>query len=526
MAASEAAVVASEPKPGMRGYITAHPLLLLLPLFAAVVLLRFDPNMEYTWDDSVYVLLTHAFSHGLGKILFSGPQPALEILHPIGLPALLTPIALIWENPVAYKLALAGIYLIGTLIVYRFVRVNFGTRMALFVTLSYALNIYIIEYAFKINAEIVYIPCSVLACAALLRYQSAVRAIGWEALIAAIALNVTIYIRSVGLALLVAAVLWLLWQRSWRKAIFLPLLALLISLPLQLGWVLGNPSPWSGGYTNYLGITQLSITQQITQNIAGYTLNVVRLLVDLPFTMLHDSGSTIGGAIFGVILLLLTSILGFIAWGMLREQTTVGRLLLLYVLIYGGILLVWPYPPAPRFALPILPMLLFFLARGLKDVVSRFAPRLVSAAALGLLLIAGVNLGQHLGEGVFGGSNLVANVAQYNQPSHFPPERQTYIEAALWVAAHSNPAAVIVCSDPYDVYLWSGRHTLDIAANPNRDLVLQSGDYLIATSNIDGSANSLESYAAAHPNRLQLIHKVDGLAPALVYRVIKGKGLA
>ena len=526
--ASEAAVVASEAKPGMRGFVTAHPLVLLLPLAAALALLRFDPNMSYTWDDSVYTLLTHAFSHGLGKTLISDPNIAAPVVQSIGLPALLTPIALIWENPIAYKLALVGIYLLGVLAIYRFFSANFGLGIGLFVSAAYAVNPYAIEYSHMIVAEIPYILLSVLACAALLRYQRAARVVGWEVLVAAVALNATIYMRSVGLTLLLAAILWLVWQSAWRKALTLALATLLISLPLQFGWVLGSPTGWTGGYVSYLGISGLSLSDQISQNLVGYAFNVVRLLIELPYTALYNSSLPTDGLLFVLLLtLLLVLPLGLLALGLLRERTLAGRLLGLYVVIYMGVLLVWPYAPIPRFVLPILPMLLFFLIRGAGEALKSLHWRRESLAIVGLLVVvAGLSLVQQTEDGIAGGDNLAKNVAEYAQPSHYPPSRQTYIEAALWLAAHSRADAVVLCGDPYDFYLWSGLHTLGYYSTPDTGSLLQNSDYLVANYKADGSLTAVGSYVAAHPERLQLIYKVDGPAPALVYRVIKANGLA
>ncbi len=525
---SEAAVIASESKQGMRGYITAHPLALLLPLAAALALLRFDPNPTYTWDDSVYTLLTHAFRHGLGKVLISDSNMAAPVVQSIGLPALLTPIALLWENPIAYKLTIVGIYLLGIAAIYRLFSTNFGAWVGLFVTVSYALNVYTIQYASQIIAEIPYVLFSVLACAALLLYQRANRVIGWELLVAAVALNAAIYMRSVGLALLVAGVIWLVWQGAWRKAVALPLIALLISIPLQLGWVLGSPSGWAGGYVDYLGINHLSLSEQVSQNLVGYAFNLVRLLIELPYTSLYNAPLPTDGLLFVLLLTLLMVVpLGLIALGMIRERTPAGSLLGLYVVIYMGVLLVWPYAPHPRFALPILPMLLFFLLRGWVEALKQAHWQRERAAVVGLLVVvAGFSLIQQVEAGVVGGDNLAKNVAEYAQPAHYPPSRETYIEAALWLAAHTRADAVVLCGDPYDFYLWSGLHTLGYYSTSDTAGLLQNSDYLVANYKADGSATAVGSYVAAHPERLQLIYKVDGPAPAIVYRVIKANGLA
>jgi Dolichyl-phosphate-mannose-protein mannosyltransferase len=522
MIASDAVAVASEQNRGMRGFITAHPLVLLLPLCAAVALLRFDPNMEYTWDDSVYTMLIHAFRNGLGKVLISDPNMTVETLHPFGLPAMLTPVALTWENPVAYKLALVGIYLLGTVVIYRFFSTNFGVRIGLFVTICYALNVYTIAYAYQINAEIVYIPLSVLACISLLRYQRSARIVGWEVLFAAVMLNASIYMRSVGLALLVAGALWLLWQGSWRKAVIMPLTTLLISLPLQLGWVLGSPAAWTGGYVSYIGINNVGIIEQISQNLVGYTFNVVRLIIELPYQALYNSSLPTDGPVFLPLLaLMLVLPLGLLALGMLRERTPAGRLLALYTVIYMGVLLIWPFAPHPHFVLPILPMLLFFLVRGLNGTLKAWR-KAESATVLALMvLVAGFSLIQHIDDGLIGGNNLTKNVAEFGLPAHYPPSRKTYMEAGQWLAAHSRADAVILCNDPYDFYLWSGRHTLRYYPTLNTDGQLRNSDYVVANSGDDGSATPLGNYAAAHPERLQLLYKVEGIAPASVYLVIK-----
>ncbi len=96
---------------GVYGYLTAHPLVLLLPICAAIALLRFDPNMDYVWDDSVYRLMAATLRNGQGLVFVNDPHLAPASLYPVGFPLLLTLISLIWNDPLVYKFVMVGLYL-------------------------------------------------------------------------------------------------------------------------------------------------------------------------------------------------------------------------------------------------------------------------------------------------------------------------------------------------------------------------------------------------------------------------------
>ncbi len=249
-------------------------------------------------------------------------------------------------------------------LLYRFFSRRYGVAVALFVAAGLGLNAYPIFYSSCIFPEIAYTLCSVLGWFALLRYRAASRTVGWVLLLAAITLNAAIYLRSVGLTLLFAAILWLLWQRAWLKAAALPIAALLLSLPLQLGWVFGTAATWQGGYGKFLAIRDtLSL---LPQQVVGYIFNVTRLLLEWPYQGLQNAA--LPAPLFNLLLVgLLALTVGLLILGVVRQRDAAGQLFLLYTALYMGVLMVvWPYAAHPRFMLPILPILLFYLFSGRK----------------------------------------------------------------------------------------------------------------------------------------------------------------
>ncbi len=138
-----------------------------------------------------------------------------------------------------------------------------------------------------------------------------------------------------------------------------------------------------------------------------------------------------------------------------------------------------------------------------------------------LLIVVGCSLDQQLDEGLSEGDNLVKNAAEYQQPSHYPPDRANYIVAAQWLAAHSPADAVIICDFPYDFYWWSGRRTLVYQTVDGVVTPLQAGDYVAVDAGALAAPDPLGRYIAAHPQQLQLIYETQAGDAARIYKVVK-----
>lgn len=513
---------------GIWGFLAVHPLLLLLPFATALLLLRFDPNVGYNFDDASYIIVTDALRHGMGRVLVNDPLLPLDAVRSVGFPLLLTPVAFIWEHPLAYKFAEAAIYLLSVAVIYGFFRRYASTAIALFVAIAYAANNYTIEFAYNLFTEVPYILFSFLALAALMRYRASEKAISGWLLLTGLTINAAIYIRSVGILLLVVGVGWLWWQCGWRKAVALTLTTLLLSAPMQLGWLLGSPTTWSSGYLSYFKLGDLPTV--VANNAPRYLFTCIRLLLEWPFQNLFTASlemknSPLGNIVFALLLTLLLVVpIILIAAGVWYSCTPNGRLLALYMLAYLALIMIWPFGPEPRFVLPLLPILLYFIAQGVIGLrsIPRFGVKIKAPLlATVLLLLLTFSLLQHLSQ-VAVGSNLVQNAQEYLQVSHYGPQRTSYINAALWLRDNTPPDTLIVCNNPYDFYLWSNRHTIDYSIPPGLLPALERSNYVIITALPPGLKLALNEYFAAHRQQFQLIQTITGGDnPTYIYKFIK-----
>jgi len=196
-------------------------------------------------------------------------------------------------------------------------------------------------------------------------------------------------LRTLGVALLPAVVAPLLWRRQWRAAGLATGGALALLIPWQV-WASMHanavPAAIAGGYGGY-GAWLITAWREggLAFATAVVAENVRGLLIPLTLFGLSDAPSVLKGV--SVVALLLLAGAG--AWSLRRRAPAA----ILFLVPYGALLLVWPFPP-DRFLWPLWPVVLILLVRGVTHVNAAEPPRALrigaslAAAALGVAFLA------------------------------------------------------------------------------------------------------------------------------------------
>jgi hypothetical protein len=116
----------------------------------------------------------------------------------------------------------------------------------------------------------------------------------------------------------------------------------------------------------------------------------------------------------------------------------------IYLFLYIAIILLWPYPPVPRFFVPVLPLILLAIWEGFQRV--RPSPRLLQVTAT----IAGVIV---VMLAVAGGYARLTN-------AHVKPSLHRY----EWIRNNTASGDVIGCVLDPNCYLYTGRKAVSIAS--------------------------------------------------------------
>jgi 4-amino-4-deoxy-L-arabinose transferase-like glycosyltransferase len=249
--------------------------------------------------------------------------------------------------------------------------------------------------------------------------------------------------RSVGLALVLAMILMMACQRRWR---------VLMAGMVGVGLTVGVCKLWQGPasevplryeyYVNY-GDWFLRIANDLgwqfvaivpLKNFMVGVIAVVRTALPYMYDLSRSAPKQFAVAVAGL-LLLSTLIPGWIR----RRHEAWAIYLLLYIAIY----LVWPYPPVPRFFVPVLPLILLAVWEGFQRVQPSVRELRVAGAIAGAAIVAA---------GVYGGYVRLTN-------AHVKPSLHRY----EWIRSNTAPGDVIASVLDPNCYLYTGRKAVSIA---------------------------------------------------------------
>jgi hypothetical protein len=248
--------------------------------------------------------------------------------------------------------------------------------------------------------------------------------------------------RTAGLALILAMIIALAWRRRWRA---------LAAGVFGTGLVVGACRLWQGPagdvplpyeyYVNYGGwflrtVNDLGWRYAVVvplKNLVLLALSVVRTA--LP--EMYDLGGSTPKQFAAVVAILLVWSTFAYGWVLRRRETWA-----IYLLLYFAVLLAWPFPPGPRFVVPVLPLILLGVWEGFRR--ARPSARMVraSAAIVGVIVVAAA---------VAGGEVRLRN-------ARVEPSLNRY----EWIRRNTAPGDVIACVLDPNCYLYTGRKAVSI----------------------------------------------------------------
>lgn len=454
-------------------------LAVVLAVFGAGAALAFDPKPFVGGDNATYVLLGQSLARGQGLAEFWTPQSRPLTLYPFGFPLLLAPVALLklsypWYKIVPLLSALVSLSLLWSLLRDR------GIVLATATALLCAVNPTVLEYSHWVLSELPFMAGSLLAIYLLHRWEATG---GRWAFAGALACAVfTNHIRSAGVALLAAVIIYLLVRRRFKAAAVFAAGCLALSIP----WAWRNHRVGQGlNYIDWLlvrdpyqlelgRVTLAELVQRLWHNMQLYFGSIIPRLA-LP--AIDVWGLALPGWLWcGALVLPM-------AGSMIARLATGSDLIGWYVLIYMGTALVWPEVWTDvRFVLPVAPFLLYYLLRGYDAILRRLFPRLRTLALLPVFLVL---LAAALAPSISNWAGTMAMQSAYragDRLAGYDPAWRSFFAAAQWAGQHTPPQSVIVSRKQSLFYLTSGRRTIGYPFTENRDSVVAAvaqADYVM-----------------------------------------------
>lgn len=441
-------------------------------------------------DDAWYVLLGKALSEGRGYRLISSASGELLPLYPPGLPALLSVAfrvhpqfpANVWLLKSISVAAMMGVGLLTYFHLHRQRNVENDVAMctAAAVTVTPA---FVFLATSTMMSECVFTLCQLATVVAIHQSAATTGATRWKfAALAGVLSAATMLVRSAGIAVIAAGVLWLFSRGLWRRTALFCTAAVMVAMPWLVHARLHAATPeqraahggavvygytdqfwmkWAGS-PSFGTISAGELPARIATNVVDVSgRGIGGILMPSLFRGATESGEEVvalggaagllpgsmGGAAETMVISFVLSAVVLIGYiGALRHRPSVAEFL---VPVSLAITLLWPFWSF-RFLLPLVPFIYFYFIRGVQ-AVSRGSSR---AVAIVLLTVIGLNLYDH---------------AAYIMEAR----RRIYPSAIQWIAYAQNVNAalgwmnhgvegdgVLAATNPALVFLRTGRKAI------------------------------------------------------------------
>lgn len=442
-------------------------------LFAAVVALEvvlvvgaFDPAPHTGGDNAMYVSLAHALLTTGSYVELFDPAGLLHTKYPPVFPALLAGlIALGARGWVALKSTAAVSTVVAVAFTYLWAARRTDRWTAAVVAGLLGISSAVIYYSHWVLSDPLFLALTMVALWAVDRAEGRLFVVG---LVAATLAYLT---RSAGLPLVVALGAWLAWRKAWRP---LALTSVVVGVPALWWWSRGLGA--AGSYATEFWMVD---PYQPALGTIGVGALLPRALENVTGYMLAHGPGGIVGARGTWVSALGVALVAAALWGWVRSvRNEVGPAELFFPL-YAGLILLWPVVwSGDRFALPLYPLLFFYGAVALADLRAR-GPRLVGAAATGLLLVALVVPAAASWVRASGDARACAGVVAAEGPwGCYGPRVGAFVEAAEWSEAALPEGASVMTRKPGIFYVSSGVPSRTFPFDPDPAAHLALADQL------------------------------------------------
>jgi hypothetical protein len=442
------------------------------------------PRAVGLWqDDAIYLCTAKSLAAGSGYRHIEIPSQPLQTQYPILYPALLAvgfliggqyPANLVW---LLVPSALAAALLVTLSI--RYCRDVLAAEWGLLVPVAIlaALSPALLSFARFTMSDL---PYGALAIAALYavdyKYTGAKggsQQLRWL-LIAAVLVALSALMRSIGITLAAGLLIVLWWRRQFRHA---GLAALVLAIFLVPWWIRQALAARANGPLQHAFLIEpylrysLWFPHSIGDTARVAIQNFFRTALGLSyFQMALPQGwvqRTLTGTSWSVVLLhtvsyvaMLLILVGFVGsrWARDTRKTPLPLrgggglgLLHVYAVLYGVIVLAWPFEPY-RFLLPWTPLLLYFLLAGVRRA-ARAVPR---AGAFAMVPVGVVALALGVGF-VADDARIATSTAGHFFLREFPIDWTEVRAVEQWVAHNTKPDDILAAPEAAELYLVTGR---------------------------------------------------------------------
>ncbi|MBI5463634.1 MAG: glycosyltransferase family 39 protein, partial [Ignavibacteriales bacterium] len=387
-------------------------------LFAAAGILSLNHMLIYTPDSARYLAWANSLAQFRGYIDLTVPEPARYVVHAPLYPALLVPAA--WIAPTSILAAKIATLLFGTLtlaVFFLWMKTNVEWRLALGAAIALSLNSFMLIYSTQVLSEVPFFLCIVIAfwlTQDVIEKANRPPMVGWREIGLVAAVVAAIFLREVGLTLVMAMLVVLVLHKRYRTAGIL----FGISVLFSMAWFVRNEIVIATAEQPAMRNTHLffshlytannaSLVQEflarLSTNAAIYSEAALRLLFLPEFGLRsymlvrpQEGMLSIALSILSIMRypIIVCSVGGMMygAW-CARKRPATAKILLVFTSVYVVPILLYPINDN-RFLFPLLSVFLAVVSFAIEDLLARFKfgegknkIRFALATVLGLLVV-------------------------------------------------------------------------------------------------------------------------------------------
>lgn len=454
-------------------------------------------------DDAIYVSTAKSLADGQGYCLINLPGSPVQTKYPPFYPLVLAAIWKMWPSFPAnlsvmqYVSLLSGAIGLGLCYLYLVSKTSLGRASAVTVCLICVTSKQYLYFSTLTMSEPLFFLLLILALWAMdARFLDNTGRLGQFG--TGVLWAMPFLCRTIGVVVPLTGVL-LLWK--WKRPIFWPLLGALVTV---MPWLLfgvfssGKSSDsvigniWYSSYLDWwLRFGGWSLAKVVVLNIITGTISTVTAA----FAGIKNFALEAPGYLVLFIWLIAEGGMLIGLWAQLKKDRAIGW----FVLMYLGVVVIWPWPPH-RFVVAVLPLLIGIVFSGwffLRDkFFSGYQPKFFTVIVIAAILLFNIQDFQQ---------QALANARR-----HYPVlegraeevEWGSYQNLFSWIGENTSSDDILACGLDSMVYLYTGRKTVRLfVTNP---LALFYFDKQPPVGELEEFESILESYSVDYLVRLPM----------------------
>ncbi len=418
-------------------------------IYIIVSVLLFDPKLFRGGDNVIYVILTESIVSGQGYKDIYLPEEPPHSRYPCGFPVLLSlPVCIFGTNIIILKMLVLLTGLGSVLFLYLISSSLFRDKVSIIMLLYVSLPIPYL-YNVRILTEI---PFMCFSFGALYFFIDARRKKGFY-YISFILATYAFFIRTAGISLIMAMMLFLLFKKQYKYlavfllvflAVFLPWHVRNTNIPREVSYVAQvlakDPYRLNLGSVNFH-----DILARVWKNFAFYCFIV------MPKMLASIILSKLLAGILGVVFAVLT----LIGYFKKLKRFSVIEIYFIFSII---VILVWPRIwSSERFLLPVTPFFAFYVFGGLLWLARKIRFEHLTKIVVGALVVT------NFIAIILYSRGTIRNNTEYlkgDKYAGYDDDWRNYFEVIAWVGENIPKDKIIMARKPEFVYLLSRRKSL------------------------------------------------------------------